>query len=328
MREQRGAALIIVLFIVALAATIAAEMASNLMVQVQRAQNIQSHQQAKWYSYGAEELIKKVLIETKKEDPDKVHLGQAWAREEVPYPVDDGTLSGEVTDLQACLNLNALAAPKDDNQSGSAVKTNAAHVALLELLKNIEDLPLEESEDALADSLYDWLDKDSMTTGSGAEEDEYMSRQTPYLTANNLLASVSELRVIKGFNPLVMKKLLPYVCVIPGNTELNINVNTVKSEQALLLSALVDGLSESGAEAVISARPEKGFDTVDEFYAEVANQGSGKGSKPSKLFTVDSNYFKLRAKAEFDERLFTMTSIIQINQGQATILARKFGGVQ
>ncbi|TMP77513.1 general secretion pathway protein GspK, partial [Pseudoalteromonas ruthenica] len=48
----------------------------------------------------------------------------------------------------------------------------------------------------------------------------------------------------------------------------------------------------------------------------------------SKLFTVDSNYFKLRAKAEFDERLFTMTSIIQINQGQATILARKFGGVQ
>jgi general secretion pathway protein K len=313
---------------VALAATIAAEMAANLMVQVQRAQNIQTHQQAKWYSYGAEELIKKVLIETKKKDPDKIHLGQTWAREEVPYPVDNGTLSGEVTDLQACLNLNALAAPKDNNQSGKTIKTNIAHAALLELLKNIEDLPLEESEDALADSLYDWVDKDSITFGSGAEEDEYMSRQTPYLTANNLLASVSELRVIKGFNPLVMEKLLPYVCVIPGNIELKINVNTIKPEQALLLSALVEGLSESGAEAVISARPEKGFDTVDEFYTEVANQGSSKSSKSNELFTVDSNYFKLRAKAEFDERLFTMTSIIQINQGQATILARKFGGVQ
>jgi general secretion pathway protein K len=36
----------------------------------------------------------------------------------------------------------------------------------------------------------------------------------------------------------------------------------------------------------------------------------------------------LRAKAMFDERLFTMTSIIQIKEGQASILARKFGGVQ
>ncbi|MBQ4852232.1 type II secretion system minor pseudopilin GspK [Pseudoalteromonas sp. MMG012] len=326
MKQQRGAALIIVLFIVALAATIAAEMAANLMVQVQRAQNIQTHQQAKWYSYGAEELVKKVLLESKKEDTEKVHLDQPWAREEVPYPVDQGTLSGEVTDLQACLNLNALAAPKDKNQANN--QTNPAHKALLELLKNIEDLPLDESEEALADSVYDWLDQDSITYRSGAEEDEYMSRRTPYLTANNLLASVSELRVIKGFNPLVMKKLLPYVCVIPGNTELKVNVNTIKSEQALLLSALMKGLSKSEAEAIISARPEKGFDSVDEFYTEAANQGAAKDSKSDKVFTVDSNYFKLRAKAEFDERLFTMTSIIQINQGQATILARKFGGVQ
>ncbi|MBQ4844756.1 type II secretion system minor pseudopilin GspK [Pseudoalteromonas sp. MMG013] len=326
MKQQRGAALIIVLFIVALAATIAAEMAANLMVQVQRAQNIQTHQQAKWYSYGAEELVKKVLLESKKEDTEKVHLDQPWAREEVPYPVDQGTLSGEVTDLQACLNLNALAAPKDKNQANN--QTNPAHKALLELLKNIEDLPLDESEEALADSVFDWLDQDSITYRSGAEEDEYMSRRTPYLTANNLLASVSELRVIKGFNPLVMKKLLPYVCVIPGNTELKVNVNTIKSEQALLLSALMKGLSKSEAEAIISARPEKGFDSVDEFYTEAANQGASKDSKSDKVFTVDSNYFKLRAKAEFDERLFTMTSIIQINQGQATILARKFGGVQ
>lgn len=328
MKRQGGAALVIVLMIVALVAIIATDMTANLMVQVQRVQNIQSHQQAKWYSYGAEELVKKVLLKSKKDDPDKVHLGQAWAKEEVPYPVDHGQLSGQVTDLQACLNLNALAAPKGQSQGSDGSNTNQAHAALLELLKNIEDLPLEESEETLADSLYDWLDEDSMTHGSGAEEDEYLSRRTPYLTANNLLASVSELRVIKGFNPLVMKALLPYVCVIPGNMELKINVNTIKSEQALLLSVLMKGLSESGAEAIISARPERGFDSIGEFFTEAANQGASKNAGTDKLFTVDSNYFKLRAKAEFDERLFTMTSIIQINQGQATILARKFGGVQ
>ncbi|AOT06750.1 type II secretion system minor pseudopilin GspK [Pseudoalteromonas luteoviolacea] len=326
MRKQQGAALIIVLFIVALAASLAAEMSSSLMVQVQKAANIQTHQQAKWYSYGTEELVKKVLLESRKDDPDKVHLGQPWAIDEVPYPVDHGTLSGKITDLQACLNLNALRAPKEQN--AKSTDTNPAHRALLELLKNIEDLPAQESEEAMADSVYDWLDEDSITYRSGAEEDEYMSRQMPYMTANNLMASESELRVIKGFNPLVMEKLLPYVCVIPGSTDLAINVNTVLPEQALLLSALLDGLSLSGAEAVIAARPEEGFDNLQDFFSEVKNQGAQDTKKAEKIFTITSNYFKLRAKASFDERLFKMTSILEIKDGRATVLARKFGGVQ
>ncbi|MCF6438370.1 type II secretion system minor pseudopilin GspK [Pseudoalteromonas luteoviolacea] len=326
MKKQQGAALIIVLFIVALAASLAAEMSSSLMVQVQKVSNTQTHQQAKWYSYGTEELVKKVLLDSRKDDPDKVHLGQPWAIDEVPYPVDDGTLSGKVTDLQACLNLNALRAPKDQSDSTNA--TNPAHRALLELLKNIEDLPAQESEEAMADSVYDWLDEDSITFRSGAEEDEYMSRQMPYMTANNLMASESELRVIKGFNPLVMEKLLPYVCVIPGSTDLAINVNTVLPEQALLLSALLDGLSLSGAEAVIAARPEEGFDNLQDFFTEAKNQGAQDTKKAEKIFTITSNYFKLRAKASFDERLFKMTSILEIKEGRATVLARKFGGVQ
>lgn len=332
--RQQGAALVIVLFIVALAATIAAEMASSLMVQVQKASNIQTQQQAKWYSYGAEELVKRGLIQAKKDDPDTVNLDQPWAREEVPYPVDHGTLSGKVTDLQACLNLNALRAKSQTNgndQGGRQIggkNTNPAHAALLELLKNIEDLPSNESEEALADSVYDWLDEDSITYRSGAEEDEYMSNQTPYLTANNLMASVSELRVIKGFNPLVMEKIKPYVCVIPGSEELAVNVNTILPEQALLLSALIPGLSKSGAEAIISARPKKGFTDINEFYTEVANQGVKNPNKTSKIFTINSNYFQLRATAVFDERRFSLTSIIETKDGKAYVLARKFGGVE
>ncbi|MEJ6476004.1 type II secretion system minor pseudopilin GspK [Pseudoalteromonas piscicida] len=333
--RQQGAALVIVLFIVALAATIAAEMASSLMVQVQKASNIQTQQQAKWYSYGAEELVKRALIKVKKDDPDTVNLDQPWAREEVPYPVDHGTLSGKVTDLQACLNLNALRAKPQTNNNNNqrsqqlgAKSTNVAHGALLELLKNIEDLPSNESEEALADSVYDWLDEDSITYRSGAEEDEYMSNQTPYLTANNLMASVSELRIIKGFNPLVMEKIKPYVCVIPGSEELAVNVNTILPEQALLLSALIPGLSKSGAEAIISARPKKGFSDINEFYTEVANQGVKNPNKTSKLFTINSNYFQLRATAVFDERRFSLTSIIETKDGKAYVLARKFGGVE
>jgi len=264
-KSQHGAALIIVLFIVALASILAVEMSANLLVQVQKSTNIQGHQQAKWYAYAAEELAIKALLQSKKDDPEKTTLKQIWAQQgDIPYPVDNGTLQGKITDLQACLNLNALRVKAP--QAGSTDKTNPAHTALLALLENIEDLPAEESEEAMADSVYDWLDEDSITYRSGAEEDEYLSRKSPYMTANSFFASSSELRLVKGFNPLVMEKILPYVCVIPGSELLAINVNTIAPEQALLLSALIDGLSESGAQSVLSVRPEEGFNNIEEFF--------------------------------------------------------------
>jgi general secretion pathway protein K len=325
-QTSRGAALVIVLFIVALAAILAVEMSANLMVQVQRSTNLQSQQQAKWYAYGAEELAIKGLIQSKKDDPEKTTLAQPWAKQgDVKYPVDNGTLSGQLTDLQACLNLNALGVEPDPNSTN---KTNPAHKALFAILENIEDLPSDESEEGMADSVFDWLDKNSITYRSGAEEGEYLSRQFPYMTANSLFASVSELRLIKGFNPLVMEKVLPYVCVIPGSTLLSINVNTVTEEQALLLSGLIDELSVSGAQAVIAARPENGFDNIEEFFESVKQQGGKNIKAVEKLFSVKSEYFKLQTQAKFVDLRFSMTTLLYASNGEVTILARKFGGVQ
>ncbi|MDC9511509.1 type II secretion system minor pseudopilin GspK [Pseudoalteromonas sp. Angola-4] len=325
-RESRGAALVIVLFIVALAAILAVEMSANLMVQVQKSTNLQGHQQAKWYAYGGEELAIKALKLSKDDDPDKTSLDQVWATlGDTQYPVDNGTLSGKITDLQACLNLNALGEAPDPN---STSKTNPAHKALFALLENIEDLPAEESEEAMADSVFDWLDENSITYRSGAEEDEYLSRDYPYMSANSLFASPSELRLVKGFNPLVMEKVLPFVCVIPGSPLLSINVNTLLPEQALILSAMIDELSLSGAEAVIAARPETGFDSVDEFFSEVQQQGGTNLDSVKELFSINSEYFKLQTQATFVDLRFSMTTLLHAKNGEVTILARKFGGVQ
>ena len=325
-KTSRGAALVIVLFIVALAAILAVEMSANLMVQVQRSTNLQSQQQAKWYAYGAEELAIKGLIQSKKDDPEKTTLAQPWAKQgDVKYPVDNGTLSGQLTDLQACLNLNALGAEPDSNSTN---KTNPAHKALFAILENIEDLPSDESEEGMADSVFDWLDENSITYRSGAEEGEYLSRQFPYMTANSLFASVSELRLIKGFNPLVMEKVLPFVCVIPGSTLLSINVNTVTEEQALLFSGLIEELSVSGAQAVIAARPENGFDNIEEFFESVKQQGGKNIKAVEKLFSLKSEYFKLQTQAKFVDLRFSMTTLLYASNGEVTILARKFGGVQ
>jgi general secretion pathway protein K len=325
-KSNQGAALIVVMFVVALAASLAVKMNARLMVEIQRSSNIALLQQARWYAMAGETLAKEVLIETKKDNNEVVHLGQLWAQASPAYPVEDGTIKGEIIDLQACLNLNALRF--DDKNNNNGKQFNPAHTAFIALLDLVEDLPLEESTEVLADSLYDWLDQDSMPKRDGAEEGEYMAYDIPYMTANNYLASESELRLIRGFNPLVVDKLKPYVCVIPQRDMLEINVNTITTEQSLLLAAMLD-ISDSDAQNIISQRPDNGWDQVSEFINEATQNGAKTIKGKDARFTVNSNYFEVQTQASFFEANFAMKSIIHITDTQkVSVLARRFGGVQ
>lgn len=326
MFRQSGAALIIVLFVVAMAASLAVKMNARLMVEVQRSSNLVLQQQARWYAMAGEALAKRVLIEVKKEKNDHIDLSQKWAVETPPYPVEDGTIAGKIIDLQACLNLNAVRFEPQNN--GGTQTFNEAHKALEALLDLIPDLPLEESKETLADSVYDWLDVDSMPKRQGVEEGEYMSYSIPYMTANNYFASVSELRLVRGFNPIVVEKLKPYVCVIPQSDTFKINVNTLQAEQSLLLAAMLN-ISESQAETIISQRPDDGWDQLSKFISDATQNGAQSLNDKDERFVTNSNYFEAHIKASFFETNFAMKSIIHITDNQkVSVLARRFGGVQ
>lgn len=326
MFRQSGAALIIVLFVVAMAASLAVKMNARLMVEVQRSSNLVLQQQARWYAMAGEALAKRVLIEVKKEKNDHIDLSQKWAVETPPYPVEDGTIAGKIIDLQACLNLNAVRFEPQNN--GGTQTFNEAHKALEALLDLIPDLPMEESKETLADSVYDWLDVDSMPKRQGVEEGEYMSYSIPYMTANNYFASVSELRLVRGFNPIVVEKLKPYVCVIPQSDTFKINVNTLQAEQSLLLAAMLN-ISESQAETIISQRPDDGWDQLSKFISDATQNGAQSLNDKDERFVTNSNYFEAHIKASFFETNFAMKSIIHITDNQkVSVLARRFGGVQ
>ncbi|GIR90172.1 MAG: hypothetical protein CM15mP89_1770 [Gammaproteobacteria bacterium] len=58
-------------------------------------------------------------------------------------------------------------------------------------------LSLEEAM-ALTDAVTDFIDRDAERRLSGAEEGDYRYADYPYLPANRALASVSELRAVRG----------------------------------------------------------------------------------------------------------------------------------
>jgi len=330
--KQNGVALITVMLIVALCAVIASQMTARLQMQMQRSANIAFNQQAYWYAMGAESFTKRVLITAFKGDEDVTHLGQIWAQGETTYPVDFGDISGEITDLQSCLNLNALRAPLDSKNSGNGnsnknAKKVPARLAFEALLINLEldDVSQFEAE-SMGDALTDWLDENSgISSAGGAEDNDYASREFPYLAANHYLASVNELRVIEHFTPAIIDAIKPYVCVIPASDEHKININTLNSEHAQLLQALLDSTLDE-AQEIISAREEDGFASIEDFYnlPEVVKLKNFNDKKDQ--FVVDSEYFKLKASASFNDSFFAMKSVMKVtNNKYIDVISRTVG---
>jgi len=352
-KKVRGVALITVMLIVALAAILATQMNSRLLLQMQRTTNIGLNQQAYWYAMGAEAFAKRVLLDVFKNEPDTTNLSQPWAQGETSFPVDNGTITGEIIDLQACLNLNALRAKAPSNKTNtgkqsnnnnkqfnnrsnnnqansgtsSGKKTAPAKEALIELITSLDVEGVSQFEaEYMADALTDWLDEnDAIASAGGAEDNDYAAKEFPYLPANNFLASVNELRVIEHFTVPVIQALREYVCVIPNSDLYQLNVNTISVEHALLLHAVLN-IPLEDAEQVLSARNEKGFKSVEDFFKtpELAKIKISEDKKQQ--IVVDSEYFKLKASASFNESYFALNSILQIIDNQKIeVISRSIG---
>jgi general secretion pathway protein K len=326
--KQTGVALITVMLIVALCAVIASQMTARLQMQMQRSANITYNQQAYWYAMSAEAFTKRVLITAFKKDENVTHLGQVWAQGETTYPVAFGEISGEITDLQSCLNLNAFRAPLVNPGNGSVANNKVpARLAFETLLINLQIEGVNPFEaESMADSLTDWLDDNTTISGSGgAEDNDYASREFPYLAANNFLASVNELRVIAHFTPVIIKAIKPYVCVIPDSDQHKLNINTINAEQPELLEALLGSTLEE-AQKILSDRPDEGFETIAEFHNlnDVIKLNLTDSIKDQ--FVVDSEYFTLKASASFNNSFFAMNSVMKVtNNKYIDVISRTIG---
>lgn len=369
---HRGVALITVMLMVALAAILATQMTTKLQLQLQKSINIESNNQAYWYAMGAEAFSQRVLVMSFDGEDDVTHLGQLWAQGENSYPVEYGDITGEITDLQSCFNLNALRSEggsplvssantastsptptagtsaagtttspttgtnaTDTDTTGTATGNNTAtqsmaKIASEALVRLIEDLDIEnvssfEAKD-MVDALTDWLDdNDLVTNNGGAEDNDYSSLEHPYLAANNFLGSIKELRTVAHFTRAIIEDLKPYVCVIPNSRLHKVNVNTVDEEHSILLAALLD-VTDNIAEEIISGRGEEGYQTIEDVFALPQLTALTLTNEIKQQLAVDSEYFKLKTKATFNDSYFFLNSIMKVENGnKINVISRTIG---
>ncbi len=355
--KQSGTVLVTVLLVVAFVVVLVVEANKTVNYQTSLNRNLMNRDQAFSYLVGMEELAKiylKKAFDAEKEDI--VHLGQAWAQDDITFPIDGGVMTAEITDMQSCLNLNSIITPDpstngtnnnasqplrppaggsrtnptspNNNQRNDPNQANVSksgEIILTNLLEKILD-STEIQAPALVAALSDWIDSDFTPSGpDGVEDLYYQGLEIPYLPPNGPIAHVSELRTVRYFDANSYEKLRPYVCVLPDSKETQINVNTITSEKADLLYAALGGkIPQSEVSQLISDRPEAGYD-MQTFYDSLSD--SGKISKGLKSRLTDtSKYFLMDAKAEINKtRVYMKTVFIKEDSNTFKVVSRYFG---
>lgn len=320
--QQRGVALLVVLLILALMVTVAANIAERQGKVFLRTDRQLSRQQAKWYALGAEAFVGKVILRDVLNSPERTTLQQGWARRGRQFPVEGGEILGEVQDGLACLNLNAIN-QGIDNDSTTVTTPYPAQV-FRGLLINLGIDPVRAA--TLTDALRDWVDEDSQPTTNGAEDDAYAALPSPYRTANQSMHDISELRTVMGVDAALYQRLLPFVCVLPTE-KLTININTLRDYQAPLLSALfLNTLSSDQSKALLQQRPPAGWQSVATFLAQDGFPEVSK-SNVQRVLVVRSDWFfaQLRVRMDNNSDVY-QTSLLHREGKTVSVVQRHYGG--
>ena len=200
--------------------------------------------------------------------------------------------------------------PVGQSAIGEADRWTATQKLLIRLLQALGDvsLPLDEAM-TLTEAISDFIDRDANRRQNGAEVDEYRYADFPYLPANRALASVSELRSVRGMTPEVYEALAPLVTVWPErNTQLNILTAPLPVLRALNADDQWAPLSVMDAERLAERRQEGGITEVKDLLTDPILEGRP-SAELEPLLDIRSDWFLLDASVEFVDRqrhLFTV----------------------
>jgi general secretion pathway protein K len=223
--NQRGLALVAVLWITMLLAVIAASFTSSARTEGQLARNMVENAKAEALADGA---VYRAVSGLLAPDPE-----QAWRADGTPYHLSygDGDVTIRIYDEDAKVDLNA--APP-------------------ELLKGLLQLVGVEAEEAetLADRIVDYRDEDDQPQPHGAEDPDYLKAGRAAGAIDRPLATTTELLGVLGMSEALYRRLRPLVTVYSGAE----GIDPTRASPEVLHA--IPGMTDELAEAIRAAGPD------------------------------------------------------------------------
>lgn len=183
---RRGAVVVIVIWAIAIAASIVAAVQLLGFRQATIGRETLAKVQARWAARaGVEEAI--AILAWHAENPDPEDLMQVYRDLEAAADGEVATGSWRIRHMRDRVEMPG---PLDEHS-----RLNVNRLGRGELL-NLENMTLD-----VADAIIDWRDDDDEVTGIGAESEWYRNRGTGYAPRNADFRHLAELELVAGVSP-------------------------------------------------------------------------------------------------------------------------------
>lgn len=323
-RHQRGVALLTVLLLVVVITVLVTALLDDIRFGIRRADNALALDRARWQAVSAERLAGQRIAQVLAADAQVTTLHGDWHGAPFSLPTGQGYVQAQLRDGTHCFNLNSVVQGANDLVTASE-RGARQYLALLRTLDIAEGQALQ-----LRDSLTDWIDSDQLPAPHGAEDTFYLRGRDGYRTSGQLLADVSELRAIRGYDAAIYAQLRPFVCTLPDVHPAPINVNTLAPEQAPLLAMLTDGaITTAQARTVLAGRPAQGWRSAAEFWAQPQLASVAPATAAQAGVAVSTRYFRLLAQVREGRAQLAMESWFDAASPEhVRRLSRHWGGEQ
>lgn len=280
-RDQRGVALILVLWTFAAIAVLAAEFARAMHDEAASTRNFREATRARLVAIAA---LNEVFL-AMQEDREQADRADISEEEKLADPVHSLSY-GDGQWIEASFRGRPYEVRVID-ESGK-LGLNQIDANTLRLM--FENLDLDESEaEIIADSILDWRDADDLHGPNGAESDYYEGLERPYRAKNAGFDSVEELLLVRG----VTRELFYGVDGTPGmrnlfsvfNQTRTINLKSVTPE---VLQALGGFDAQAAQDYGAARRRVDGDATIDELRSALSASGTGTRNTVPQQMTIEA----------------------------------------
>ncbi|MDH4094102.1 MAG: type II secretion system minor pseudopilin GspK [Betaproteobacteria bacterium] len=287
--RQRGAAVILAMLIVALAAMAAVSLLQQQDLALRQLTTARDYEQATWVLKGGAQWARSILWQDGRASRVD-HTGELWASGLPATDIEQGTVGGEISDQQGLFNVNNLAL-----EARASARDIEAFRRLLAAIGLNADL---------AQAIADWIDADGEALPEAGVEDEYYLRlPAPYRAANQPVVELGELLRVRGMDEMSLARLRAFATALPRRTPVNVNLASPE-----LLHAMVPGLTLEEARVLAASRAKAPFRSPDEFQERLPRRDL---KWIEGTLSVGSEHFMVRGRATVGRADVRMEALLQ-----------------
>lgn len=192
--NEKGIALIIVLWVLTLLTVIAGQFCYSMRTEITITKNFRDETTGYYLARaGITEAMARIIAQQEEQTRPRPRQPMRQPKDASPAEEQPWRVNAEIPPV----NLgDGFFSVRIDNESGK-FNINLAEAETLRMMLAGFDLS-DEERNIIVDSIRDWRDKDTFHRTNGAEDDYYMSLPQPYRCTNGPFRSINELLLVRG----------------------------------------------------------------------------------------------------------------------------------